>query len=121
VSEKEMKSLSEAAAKGEKLNWEEIPIGGMVLEAGCGEKYRTGDWRSDRPIWNEKKCTHCLTCWVFCPDGGNVTSDGKMTGIDLYHCKGCGICAKACPFDAIAMVLEERALAEEAAAAGKES
>jgi pyruvate ferredoxin oxidoreductase delta subunit len=27
--------------------------------------------------------------------------EGKLTGIDYYHCKGCGICANVCPFGAI--------------------
>jgi pyruvate ferredoxin oxidoreductase delta subunit len=26
-----------------------------------------------------------------------VLKDGKMVGIDLEHCKGCGICAAECP------------------------
>jgi len=33
--------------------------------------------------------------------------DGKIVGIDLNHCKGCGICAHECPVDAIEMVEEE--------------
>ena len=32
--------------------------------------------------------------------------DEKVRGIDYYHCKGCGICAKECPADAITMVEE---------------
>ncbi|KXA91095.1 pyruvate synthase, partial [candidate division MSBL1 archaeon SCGC-AAA259A05] len=28
--------------------------------------------------------------------------------VDLDYCKGCGICAKECPVDAIEMVKEEK-------------
>jgi pyruvate ferredoxin oxidoreductase delta subunit len=34
--------------------------------------------------------------------------DEKMTGIDFEHCKGCGICAKECPFKAIEMEVEKK-------------
>jgi pyruvate ferredoxin oxidoreductase delta subunit len=30
-----------------------------------------------------------------------------MVGFKLSHCKGCGICAKMCPKDAIVMSSEE--------------
>jgi len=35
-----------------------------------------------------------------------VSEEGKMTGIDYDHCKGCGICSKVCPFKAIDFVEE---------------
>ena len=34
--------------------------------------------------------------------------DGKRLDFDFEHCKGCGICAKVCPFDAIIMKKEEK-------------
>ena len=88
--------------------WKEIPPGGLILEAGNAEKYKTGGWRTYRPVWDEKKCINCLICWVNCPDSAILVKDGKVTGIDYDHCKGCGICAKECPskIQAIKMVKE---------------
>ncbi|HDS08584.1 MAG TPA: ferredoxin [Firmicutes bacterium] len=84
-------------------NWKEIPIGGLILEAGNAREYKTGDWRTFRPVWFEDKCIHCFQCWANCPDSSILIKDDKMTGIDYDHCKGCGICAKICPKQAIEM------------------
>ncbi len=94
-----------------KSGWKDIPRGGYILEAGNAEQYKTGDWRSRRPVWDEKRCIHCLRCWVFCPDGSILTEAGKMTGIDYTHCKGCGICVEECPdkVQALKMVPEGEA------------
>jgi pyruvate ferredoxin oxidoreductase delta subunit len=75
----------------------DIPVGGLIKEAGNSVKYRTGDWRSMKPVWNPEGCISCLMCWAFCPDGSIKVEDGKMVGIDYDHCKGCGICARECP------------------------
>lgn len=87
-------------------SWKDIPIGGVIADAGNSEEYETGGWRSRRPVMDMEKCTHCMLCWVYCPDGSIMTDDGKIEGIDLAHCKGCGICAHECPRDAITMVNE---------------
>jgi len=88
--------------------WQDIPIGGVIEEAGCADEYVTGTWRTYKPIWHDEKCIQCLRCWIYCPDSSIVAEDGKIVGIDYNHCKGCGICAKHCPpkADAIDMVLE---------------
>ncbi len=92
-------------------NWkyDQIPLGVVALEAGNSQYYNTGGWRTDRPIWDPEKCTHCLMCWVNCPDSSIYVEDGQMTGIDLDHCKGCGVCVVACRFDALELMNEEDA------------
>ena len=51
-------------------------------------------------------CNYCYNCYFFCPEG-IVSFDalGRERTVDLDHCKGCGICAKACPRHVIQMRL----------------
>jgi pyruvate ferredoxin oxidoreductase delta subunit len=89
-------------------NWtsEQFPLGATIPVAGNSDDYSTGGWRSERPWRNDEKCTQCLLCWFFCPDTSVLVKDDKVYDFDLKHCKGCGVCAKECPFDAIDMVPE---------------
>jgi len=86
--------------------WKEIPIGGMIPEAGNSADYETGGWRTFRPVLHKETCKNCLFCWIYCPDSAVRVEDEKVTEIDLKHCKGCGICAAECPAKAIEMVEE---------------
>lgn len=92
--------------------WREMSVAGLVFEAGNAVEYDTGTWRALRPIINLEKCTHCMFCWIFCPDGAIQVESSKVVGIDLMHCKGCGICAVECPKKVIRMVDESEAKAE---------
>jgi pyruvate ferredoxin oxidoreductase delta subunit len=89
--------------------WKNIPHGGIITEPGNAKTYNTGSWRTRRPVWDKEKCINCLICWAFCPDASIIVKDEKIAGIDLDHCKGCGICARECPKDAITMVSESEA------------
>ena len=78
--------------------WEELPQGSVVLEAGSSAKFKTGGWRSMRPVWIEENCIQCMFCWMYCPDMSvKVTDEGKRADFDYDYCKGCGICALECP------------------------
>ncbi|WP_366017965.1 4Fe-4S binding protein [Thermanaeromonas sp.] len=66
---------------------------------------RTGSWRIQRPVIDPWKCNDCLICWLFCPEG-SIRRGESCTSIDLTYCKGCGICARECPRQAIHMVDE---------------
>ena len=93
-------------AKDEKPGWKDLPQGD-VLAAGSADAFKTGGWRSERPVWRKEKCINCMICWISCPDSSIVVKDGKVAGIDYEHCKGCGICAAECPPKVKAIVMEQ--------------
>ena len=80
--------------------------GAVILNPGNMIENETGGWRTQRPVVDMAKCTHCLICWVFCPDGSIEVDGERLQSIDLAHCKGCGICAQECPTKCIEMVAE---------------
>ena len=78
-------------------SFEEMPFGpsspaGVLTEGNAG-------WRVRYPKVDAQRCVRCMLCWTFCPDG----VIDKEIRIDLRFCKGCGICARECPRDAITM------------------
>lgn len=66
----------------------------------------TGEWRFQRPVIAKEKCKRCNWCSVYCPVGC-IEKSGKNLEIGLHYCKGCGICERICPHDAITMIPEE--------------
>ena len=84
---------------------EELTIGGNIYDAGNAREFKTGDWRSVKPVWIEEKCKQCGLCYPVCPDNSIPVCKGSLKREDFNYdyCKGCGICAKACPFGAIVM------------------
>ena len=95
-------------AKNEnKLTWKDIEVGAIATEPGSARRYKTGDWRSQRPTYNHARCLKCGLCHVYCPEGCIFeNAEGKFEA-SLFYCKGCGICARECPTKVITMVEEE--------------
>ncbi|MCF6330398.1 MAG: 4Fe-4S binding protein [Sulfurimonas sp.] len=96
--------------------WDEFEIGAMLRSfdgaiddiAGTAQadrkysennsyKASVADWRVLKPVFNKDYCIDCQFCWIFCPDVSIIARDKKMIGIDMDHCKGCGICVEVCP------------------------
>ena len=84
------------------MDHKDMIIGSRVM-GGTAEMFETGDWRSSVPTVDRDICIDCMTCWIYCPDESIIVEDNKMVGIKLTHCKGCGICSKVCPKNAIVM------------------
>ncbi|MFA6078496.1 MAG: 4Fe-4S dicluster-binding protein [Candidatus Omnitrophota bacterium] len=104
-----------AAEKQEKPGWKKLTKCDLIIGGGTAKEFKTGGWRSKRPVLIPGKCINCLTCWMYCPDSAIIVKDGKVVGYNYDHCKGCGICWNECPVKgkAIEMVSEKEAKAKE--------
>lgn len=68
------------------------------------------DWRIEKPIFNKDYCIDCQFCWIYCPDISIISRDKKLIGVDMDHCKGCGICVEVCPTNPKSLLMfDERA------------
>lgn len=84
--------------------WQDLTPGGTMIDAGNSLEFKTGDWRSIKPIYIEEKCKQCGLCFPVCPENAiPVNKEQKREDFNYDYCKGCGICANVCPFDAIEM------------------
>lgn len=87
--------------------WQRLTPGGTIEASGNSCEFKTGDWRTQRPIFLEDKCKQCLLCAPVCPDMSIPVTAGKRGDFNFDFCKGCGICAQVCPFKAIEMTSVE--------------
>lgn len=87
----------------ETIGWRELTEGMQIYEGGTSKEFHTGEWTSIKPVFIADKCIQCLLCAPVCPDSAIAVKDGKRGDFDYDHCKGCGICVKACKVGAIEM------------------
>jgi len=76
------------------------------------------DWRIEKPVFNKDFCIDCQFCWIYCPDISIISRDKKMIGIDMDHCKGCGICVEVCPTNPKSLLMFPEQADEETELAG---
>ncbi len=72
------------------------------------------DWRLIKPVFNKDYCIDCQFCWIYCPDVSIISRDKKMIGVDMDHCKGCGICVEVCPTNPKSLLMFPEQAEEEA-------
>ena len=113
--------------------WDEFEIGAMLRSfdgsiddiAGTAQvdrKYSpnnsymasVADWRLVKPVFNKDYCIDCQFCWIYCPDVSIISRDKKMIGVDMDHCKGCGICVEVCPTNPKSLLMFPEQAEEEA-------
>jgi len=90
-----------------KITWQNLELGAAITEPGSSRFYKTGDWRSFRPVVDKEKCIKCGLCYIFCPDAAIQEDKDGFFIANLDYCKGCGICARECYVQCIKMVEEE--------------
>jgi pyruvate ferredoxin oxidoreductase delta subunit len=92
----------------DQYTWRELTVGNVITEPGSAQEYKTGDWRSLKPVFDNARCIKCGVCWMFCPDNAVMQDAEGFFCADLDYCKGCGICARECWPGAIAMTEESK-------------
>jgi pyruvate ferredoxin oxidoreductase delta subunit len=87
--------------------WTELNPGCMVFEAGSAKAHKTGSWKAQHPVWDNRKCIKCGVCYIYCPEACVSRTEEGYYAADLEYCKGCGICSHECWPGAIEMKEEE--------------
>lgn len=103
----------------QKLSLDKLSIGCIALPGGS-LTYKTGSWRTMRPVFKHVTCIGCRACEMVCPEGcvfeitdkkhllEKTNREVNDRDFDPDFCKGCGMCANECPVDDIDMVMEAK-------------
>ena len=86
----------------EKPGWSKLSRG--AVSSKSSRDYETGDWGVEKPEIDRDKCTKCMLCHFYCPEGAITVREDGYTEVETEHCKGCGICSEECPAKCIRMV-----------------
>ena len=65
---------------------EELTEGLMIFAGGTSKQFRTGEWRTNTPVFHQEKCKQCLLCVPVCPDGSIPVNNGEREQFDYDHC-----------------------------------
>ena len=76
---------------------DDLTIGGNIYEAGNARNFKTGDWRSQKPIYISEKCKQCGLCFPVCPDDAITVEEQKRKDFNYDYCKGCRSLRKSLP------------------------
>jgi pyruvate ferredoxin oxidoreductase delta subunit len=95
-----------------------LPEDRPYSESNSYTSNQASEWRVVKPVYNRDYCIDCQFCWIYCPDMSIISRDKEMKGIDMDHCKGCGICVEVCPTNPKSLLMfqetedEKKALSE---------
>ena len=63
-----------------------------------------GSYSDTKPVIDKSRCSSCLLCWLYCPDGAiSISEEDNKPIVNDHLCKGCGICVYECPLKIITL------------------
>ena len=91
-------------SKGRVVTKEDLKFHRLPERFSAGPPAQAGNMVDEEAVLEAGRCLSCGTCNLCqscvlgCPDACCRLDEGEgKIVIDLYHCKGCGICAYECP------------------------